>query len=118
MNGVVVRENSKYHSWFLDMTPGSNTNDVIDRYDPALPVGSSAQDPFSGIKITAESLSAQSASVRIEFTDQRSCRLRKPYLKGLPSSVRGMPGSPIQVTATLDSLSSLESCLYAFLHLP
>ncbi len=94
-NGVIVRTagTATNYSRLLDMTPASSNISVYDWQDPALESGLQFVDSSTGITLSTSWVSAQGATVDVQYAGNTSCVSAAPTVQVLaPISQWGQAG--------------------------
>jgi M6 family metalloprotease-like protein len=92
------------YTHLLDFTPGSDTRDFWDFFDPAL-VNSTWTDPYSNVSITAGTAIPSGLSVTVAY-GPLSCVYRLPTVTISPSNPSALPGQTVNYTVSVKNNDS------------
>lgn len=108
-NGVMVHLGSGTGEYItttlLDMTPGSLPGHDI--FDPALPLGSSYDDPVAGVGFGVLSRTDTNMTIRVKFSGVSLCTWQAPTVKVKAVKSAGRPGQELRYDLTVTNNSTM-----------
>lgn len=108
-NGVLVHVGTDAGEYItttlLDMTPGSLPGHDI--FDPALPLGSSYDDPAAGVSFGVLTRTDTNMTIRVKFSGVSLCTWQAPTVKVKAVKSSGRPGQELRYDLTVTNNSTM-----------